>query len=122
MEKTEVLLAGSSSAPSTESLDSRFATHVQPFFKRYCYSCHGPNKRKAQLDLSRYATVKAFATEPKRLEQVLKRLQGEEMPPEQRRASPNRISAPRWSPGFGICKNGKASATRTTPGRFWPVV
>ena len=82
LENTKVLLASGFSAPPTDSLDSRFATQVQPFFKRYCYSCHGPTKRKGQLDLSRYATVKAFATDPKRLDRVLKRLQGEEMPPE----------------------------------------
>src|SRR4051794_19967492 len=40
-----------------DALERRFTTDLQPFLGRYCHSCHGPRKPKAELDLSRDATV-----------------------------------------------------------------
>jgi hypothetical protein len=65
-----------------DRLERRFSTRVQPFLKRYCFSCHGPKKHKADLDLSRFSTVTAIATNARQWELVLERLQAEEMPPE----------------------------------------
>ncbi len=64
-------------------LEARFTTRVQPFLERYCYGCHGPEKHKAALDLSRDSTATAVANNLHRWEQVLDRLQAEEMPPEE---------------------------------------
>jgi hypothetical protein len=72
---------------TTVSLDStleqRFSTQVRPFLQRYCFSCHGPNKQKASLDLSRDATLTAVAEHIARWQLVLERLQAQEMPPEE---------------------------------------
>jgi hypothetical protein len=74
-----------------DALARRFATKVQPFLERYCYACHGAQKPKASLDLSRYATVAAVAGDLRRWDQVLARLQAEEMPPDRapRRPAPD---------------------------------
>jgi hypothetical protein len=69
-------------ASPADSLESRFATRVQPFLKRYCFSCHASKKPKAGLDLSRDSTVTAIASHARQWELVLERLQGQEMPPE----------------------------------------
>jgi hypothetical protein len=55
---------------------------MRPFLQRYCYGCHGPEKHKAALDLSRDSTATAVANNLHRWEQVLDRLRREEMPPE----------------------------------------
>jgi Protein of unknown function (DUF1592)/Protein of unknown function (DUF1588)/Protein of unknown function (DUF1587)/Protein of unknown function (DUF1585)/Protein of unknown function (DUF1595)/Planctomycete cytochrome C len=67
---------------SDDPLEERFSTHVRPFLDRYCYGCHGAEKHKAALDLSRDSTVTAVANNLHRWEQVLERLRAEEMPPE----------------------------------------
>ncbi len=56
---------------------------MQPFLQRYCFSCHGPKKQKASLDLSRDLTVTAIAHHEKQWGLVLERLQAQEMPPEE---------------------------------------
>jgi hypothetical protein len=67
---------------SADSLESRFASHVQPFLQRYCLTCHGAKKPKGSLDLSRDTTVAAVVRNARHWEQVLERLLAEEMPPE----------------------------------------
>jgi Protein of unknown function (DUF1592)/Protein of unknown function (DUF1588)/Protein of unknown function (DUF1587)/Protein of unknown function (DUF1585)/Protein of unknown function (DUF1595)/Planctomycete cytochrome C len=78
-----------------DSLEHRFASQVQPFLQRYCYSCHGSKKQKAALDLSRDATVVAIARNVRQWELVLERLQAREMPPEDapRRPEPDERAA-----------------------------
>lgn len=70
------------------TLEERFAAEVRPFFERYCYSCHGPKKQEASLDLSRDTTTAAVAKNPKQWELVLQRLRDGEMPPEDSRKQP----------------------------------
>src|SRR5579883_1955710 len=76
---TATSTAGIRAAKARESpadaLDSRFATHVQPFLQHYCLSCHAGKKPKGSLDLSRDATVAAVAKNVQRWERVLERLQ-----------------------------------------------
>src|ERR1700674_4088717 len=51
---------GASGPPSADDpLEERFTARVRPFLERYCYGCHGPEKHKAALDLSRDSTVAA---------------------------------------------------------------
>jgi hypothetical protein len=85
-----VRLAPTAPAQTESSLERRFATQVRPFLERYCYSCHGPKKPKARLDLSGDATVAAVAGHLSRWERVWERLQAQEMPPEE---APRRPSA-----------------------------
>jgi hypothetical protein len=77
-------VASADPAPAA-SLDERFAKQVQPFLKRYCFACHGSNKPKASLDLTRDATVPAIAKNARQWELVLERLHAKEMPPEDAR-------------------------------------
>ena len=80
---------GAIGPPSADDpLEERFTTRVRPFLERYCYGCHGPEKHKAALDLSRDSTVTAVASNVRRWEHVLERLQAEEMPPEGARGRP----------------------------------
>jgi hypothetical protein len=73
------------SAPSAESdqLEHRFSTRVQPFLESYCIACHGPEKHKASLDLSRDSTIAAVTSNVRQWQVVLERLEAEEMPPEE---------------------------------------
>src|SRR5258708_5930991 len=64
-----------------DALERRFTTDLQPFLERYCHSCHGVRKPKAQLDLSGYATVVSIVKNIRVWELVLERLQAREMPP-----------------------------------------
>jgi mono/diheme cytochrome c family protein len=70
------------SEPS-ESLQGQFASHVQPFLERNCFGCHGPKKQEGELNLSRYTSMSAVSKDTRHWELVLKRLQAEEMPPEE---------------------------------------
>src|SRR5262249_60090885 len=60
-DKKNVSHAEDGPASPADPLEQRFATRVRPFLQRYCFSCHGPKKQKASLDLSRDATVTAVA-------------------------------------------------------------
>jgi hypothetical protein len=82
------VLAGSASLtapapPGVDSLERRFSETVRPFLVHYCFSCHGPKKQKAHLDLSRDATAAAIAGNLRQWGKVLERLEREEMPPEE---------------------------------------
>jgi hypothetical protein len=66
-----------------DPLEGRFSGRVHPFLERYCFGCHGPEKQEAELDLSRYSTVRSIASNARFWELMLDRLQTEEMPPEE---------------------------------------
>jgi hypothetical protein len=80
---------------AADPLEQRFATHVRPFLERYCFSCHGPKKQSASLDLGRDTTAAAVAKNIRHWETVLQRLQADEMPPENapRRPDPDERKA-----------------------------
>ncbi|MDB5309010.1 MAG: Protein of unknown function (DUF1587)/Protein of unknown function (DUF1592)/Protein of unknown [Gemmataceae bacterium] len=75
-------------APPADPLEQRFAARVQPFLERYCFSCHGPKKQSAGLDLSRDTTAAAIAKNAQHWEVVLDRLGAKEMPPEDAKRQP----------------------------------
>src|SRR5512132_2096892 len=81
-----VLLPGCAGDPAP--LDQRFATEIQPFFQRYCFGCHGPNKKKGDVDLSRDFSIETIAKNPKLWDQVQARIHEKEMPPEDARQQP----------------------------------
>src|SRR5215469_2630006 len=72
-----------------DQLESRFASDVRPFVERYCFKCHGPNRPKAKLDLSRDATLASVAGNLRHWALVLDRLQADEMPPEDATRQPS---------------------------------
>jgi hypothetical protein len=67
---------------AVDPLERRLSTQVRPFLERYCVSCHGAKKQKANLDLSRGVSLKAITGNFRQWEKVLQRLQASEMPPE----------------------------------------
>jgi hypothetical protein len=94
-----MVLSLAASAVRGDPIDQRFKDHVQPFLQRYCFSCHGPKKPKASLDLSRDATVAAIARNLRQWELVRQRLEAREMPPEEaprRPAAEERAAVIAW--------------------------
>ena len=65
-----------------------FNLTVRPFLERYCYSCHGSEKPKAELDLSRDTTVAGIAKNMRHWETALERLESQEMPPHDAQRQP----------------------------------
>lgn len=78
-----VCCAGCGADPAPrQDLDQRFASEIRPFFESYCFGCHGPKKKKGDVDLSHDFSVAAVAANPKLWDQVLSRLHEQDMPPE----------------------------------------
>jgi len=96
-----ILLLGCAGDPAP--IEDRFVSHVQPFFQRYCFGCHGPNKKKGDVDLSRDFSVEAVAKNGRLWVQVLGRLHDNEMPPEDARqpAAGEREAAIAWLKDVG---------------------
>ena len=69
-------------------LQSRFAGTVHPFLETYCFTCHGKEKHKGDLDLSAYGSLDAIAEDYGRWETVVDKLSEEEMPPEEAKQHP----------------------------------
>ncbi len=77
------------SPPSVDKLEICFASDVRPFVERYCLKCHGPNRPKGDLDLSRDTTPATIAGKMRQWSRVLERLQANEMPPEDAKRQPS---------------------------------
>jgi hypothetical protein len=100
----------------TNQLQSRFVTEVRPFVERYCFECHGGNEPKADLDLSRDQTMKQIAGNMRQWAQVLERLQGNEMPPEDAGRQPSsaeRAVVVAWLRELRESESSKSSGRRT---------
>src|SRR5262249_53570265 len=74
----------------TGTLDEQFTTTVHPFFKRFCFECHGQEKQEASLNLEHDLNLTAIATNTRQWDLVLERLRNEEMPPEDALSHPTR--------------------------------
>jgi hypothetical protein len=72
-------------------LERRFTNSVAPFLETYCITCHGPEKPKADLDLSPYSTMESVVRDHPRWELVLEKLQAAEMPPEKAKRHPSTV-------------------------------
>jgi Protein of unknown function (DUF1592)/Protein of unknown function (DUF1588)/Protein of unknown function (DUF1595)/Protein of unknown function (DUF1587)/Protein of unknown function (DUF1585)/Planctomycete cytochrome C len=58
-----------------------FASDIRPLVKKYCFECHGTQKKKAGLDLEGIAADPSPANWPEVWDQVGERLRAREMPP-----------------------------------------
>lgn len=76
---TATELASQTAAPAPVD---RFKTHVAPFFKEYCISCHGPEKSKGDITLHEINGDVAAGPDLERWEKIMKALRSGEMPPE----------------------------------------
>ncbi len=68
-------LAAASAAPT-------YAKNVRPLLEKYCYSCHGNGKKKADLALDAYLDEAAIQRDRPTWEKVLHNVRTREMPPE----------------------------------------
>ena len=83
--------SGSIQSKTTDTaaeLKHTFQKSVYQFLQTYCVSCHGPEKHKAELDLSIYKTWDAVAKDYGHWEIVLERLRTGDMPPESAKQHP----------------------------------
>lgn len=62
-------------------LQQQFTATVRPFLTTYCTGCHGSHEPAAQFDITRFTTLSALLQDGHRANQILERLQAEDMPP-----------------------------------------
>lgn len=67
--------------PNDQSLDRRFKEVVQPFVKKHCLTCHGPETQEGKLDLSGDSSIVSVVQHHRVWDIVVERLEAEEMPP-----------------------------------------
>ncbi|MDB4702557.1 LamG domain-containing protein, partial [Akkermansiaceae bacterium] len=65
--------------PSAEIRD--FKKGVQQIFEKHCYECHGREKTKGKVDLTKYATWADLEEDPELIEEMIEVLDKNEMPP-----------------------------------------
>ncbi|HXU79971.1 MAG TPA: DUF1587 domain-containing protein, partial [Polyangia bacterium] len=81
------------------ALEHQLAEIVRPFVATYCVGCHGAEKPKGDLDLTRYTGLDAVTAEQARWAEVLDRLATSDMPPEKAKRHPGdgeRQAVVRW--------------------------
>ena len=89
------LVTGPASEPAlfadekAQEISNRFSREVRPFLKTFCVGCHGGENPKAELNLQNWLSVRAVATDARRLELVLEKLVDKTMPPKKSRRKPN---------------------------------
>ena len=62
---------------------SLFESRVRPVLAQYCLSCHGPEKKKGDLDLSKFQQAKPGKAKDV-WQEVASRMHDKEMPPEKK--------------------------------------
>jgi hypothetical protein len=76
-----VCLTSVRAASAGDALERRFKEQVRPFLEQHCFSCHGPKKQKASLDLSKDASIAAIVKNGAQWEEVLDKVHSGKMPP-----------------------------------------
>jgi mono/diheme cytochrome c family protein len=59
----------------------KFTRDIRPLFQSYCFSCHGPDKQKGDINLSTFNDESAIIRDPKTWGAVLEQLNDSTMPP-----------------------------------------
>ena len=67
---------------TTAAAAPTYAKNVRPLLDKYCYSCHGNGKKKADLALDAYLDEASISKDRKVWEKVLHHVRTREMPPE----------------------------------------
>jgi hypothetical protein len=80
------------------TVPASFDTLVKPFLAENCYSCHGNEKQKKEINFEKFESAAALADDPDVWEEVVLRLRGREMPPEEepQPAERTRQAVARW--------------------------
>ena len=69
-------------APDVQALESTYQTKIAPLFERYCFRCHGPEKQKAELNLSEVRGITDVLKSRKTWEALAENVEVGLMPPE----------------------------------------
>lgn len=67
---------------ATASEDAPFKSQLKPFLAKYCLDCHGNRKQKADINFESFKDSTRLIESRKHWEAVREKLQGREMPPE----------------------------------------
>ncbi|MEZ6059396.1 MAG: DUF1592 domain-containing protein [Planctomycetaceae bacterium] len=70
-----------SAGTGLNQLTEQFNTTVQPFLANHCIDCHGADDPQAKLDLSRFRTVNSVSEAHQTWQEIIERLEADEMPP-----------------------------------------
>src|SRR5258706_13629267 len=82
-----MFLAGTLSAQNAppaagDDLGGRFPTEIRPLLESHCFKCHGPQKKKGDIDFSRLKDGASALRERKIWKKALLQVEEGEMPPE----------------------------------------
>ncbi len=78
-------------APKADAatLEQRFAATVKPFVDGYCVPCHGAEKPKGGLDLTKYDGLDVVARDHAQWAAIRDQIASKEMPPEKAKSQPS---------------------------------
>ena len=66
----------------------QYENDVVPLLSKYCYSCHGQQKQKAQLNLAKFPKLRDAMGDRRLWVNIQKMLVDKEMPPKKSKAQP----------------------------------
>jgi len=109
-------LGGAVGIHAAEAADPRYAAEGRPFLSDYCYSCHGQEKKRGDLDLEVFAGDPEIGRNREIWEKVRAALEAHEMPPEGKR-QPTEMERQRMLQWLGEAFAKVDAATPPNPGR-----
>lgn len=77
-----LLLGGMSLRAAEATPEEDFEKVIKPILQKYCFECHGMEKKKGDLDLEAYREYSQVTAAPEVWVDVMERVQAFEMPPE----------------------------------------
>jgi hypothetical protein len=80
-----LILAG---APQDKTRDREFDTQIRPLLETYCFSCHGPKRQKAKVDVSAARSEADLSRSQPLWLGVVRQLKTHAMPPEDEKKQP----------------------------------
>jgi hypothetical protein len=104
-----LLLLSGGGAVSLSPQADEYAKNVQPLLAKYCHSCHGAVKPKAEVNLVRFTTEAAVQADRKLWKRALQMTSTHQMPPEEAKVQPTPDDRARLVAGL------QAALTRIDP-------
>ena len=96
---------------------SNYETVLRPFLEKYCVSCHGPNKQKADLRLDRLDPDLVNGSDADMWQEVLDLINISEMPPKDATSQPKRAERQVIVDALTLSFRHAMEARRSTGGR-----
>lgn len=98
-------------------LEARFRENIRPFLATHCLRCHGSEKPKGDMNLSRFTTAESVAKDLPRWELVVEQLQAGNMPPAKARPQPTPEAREAVVAWIGSVRKLEATRNSGQPGR-----